>query len=173
MLVKLNMPDKFKLSKFALYLALFAWLILNCLPILWMGVISFRDYIDAFSPSLSFNVPLTFANYSNLWIDNKFYQNFYNTCFVTFFVVLISLSIGCLAGYGLSRYKGRIGFVLLLVALTFVLFLTPHCSHLFLQCLMRLEFAIQASLSFWFWFPSISLSQFGCSGLFSFISQQN
>jgi ABC-type glycerol-3-phosphate transport system permease component len=84
-----------------------------------MGVISFRDYIDAFSPTLSFNVPLTFANYSNLWIDNKFYQNFYNTCFVTFFVVLISLSIGCLAGYGLSRYKGRIGFTLLLVALAF------------------------------------------------------
>jgi ABC-type glycerol-3-phosphate transport system permease component len=102
-----------------LYLALFSWLILICLPILWMGVISFRDYIDAFSPSLSFNVPLTFANYSNLWIDNKFYQNFYNTCFVTFFVVLISLSIGCLAGYGLSRYKGRIGFILLLVALAF------------------------------------------------------
>ena len=119
MLVKLNMTHKFNLSKFALYAALFAWLILNCLPILWMGVISFRDYIDAFSPSLSFNVPLTFANYSNLWIYNKFYQNFYNTCFVTFFVVLISLSIGCLAGYGLSRYKGRIGFILLLVALAF------------------------------------------------------
>jgi len=119
MLAKLNMPHKFNLSKFALYLALFSWLILICLPILWMGVISFRDYIDAFSPSLSFNVPLTFANYSNLWIDNKFYQNFYNTCFVTFFVVLISLSIGCLAGYGLSRYKGRIGFILLLVALAF------------------------------------------------------
>jgi multiple sugar transport system permease protein len=119
MLAKLNMPHKFNLSKFALYLAFFAWLILNCLPILWMGVISFRDYIDAFSPSLSFNVPLTFTNYSNLWIDNKFYQNFYNTCFVTFFVVLISLSIGCLAGYGLSRYKGRIGFILLLVALAF------------------------------------------------------
>ena len=118
-LAKLNMPHKFNLSKFALYLALFSWLILNCLPILWMGVISFRDYIDAFSPSLSFNVPLTFANYSTLWIDNKFYQNFYNTCFVTFFVVLISLSIGCLAGYGLSRYKGRIGFILLLVALAF------------------------------------------------------
>lgn len=119
MLAKLNMPNQFNLSRFALYAALFAWLILNCLPILWMGVISFRDYIDAFSPSLSFNVPLTFANYSNLWIDNKFYQNFYNTCFVTFFVVLISLSIGCLAGYGLSRYKGRIGFILLLVALAF------------------------------------------------------
>ena len=119
MLAKLNMPHQFNLSKFALYLALVAWLILNCLPILWMGVISFRDYIDAFSPSLSFNVPLTIANYSNLWIDNKFYQNFYNTCFVTFFVVLISLSIGCLAGYGLSRYKGRIGFILLLVALAF------------------------------------------------------
>jgi ABC-type glycerol-3-phosphate transport system permease component len=119
MLGKLNMSKKFNLSRSALYTALFAWLVLNCLPILWMGVISFRDYIDAFSPSLSFNVPFTVANYSSLWIDNKFYQNFYNTCFVTFFVVLISLSIGCLAGYGLSRYKGRIGFMLLLVALAF------------------------------------------------------
>ena len=76
MLAKLNMPHKFNLSKFALYLALFAWLILNCLPILWMGVISFRDYIDAFSPSLSFNVPLTFANTATYGLTTSFIRIF-------------------------------------------------------------------------------------------------
>ena len=35
-----------------LHLALFAWLVLACLPIVWTAVISLRDYVDAFSSPL-------------------------------------------------------------------------------------------------------------------------
>ena len=39
-----------------LHLALLAWLLLACLPIVWTAIISLRQYVDAFS------VPVTNTN---------------------------------------------------------------------------------------------------------------
>jgi ABC-type glycerol-3-phosphate transport system permease component len=63
--------------------------------------------------------PVTFENYSRLWIDKGFYRNFLNTVIVTVGTVSVSLTVGCLAGYALSRYRGAVGFWLLLTALVF------------------------------------------------------
>ena len=49
----------------------------------------------------------------------EFYNYFLNSIIVTVGVVVISISIGCLAGYGLARYKGLLGVVILVVALAF------------------------------------------------------
>ena len=103
----------------ALHLGLGAWLLLACLPILWMLLISLREYVDAFSSPLKWVVPITFENYRRLWVDQAFYLNFYNTAVVTLSVVTVSLTFGCLAGYAFSRYRGSLGFWLLLVALAF------------------------------------------------------
>ena len=62
---------------------------------------------------------MTFENYSRLWIDKAFYRNFLNTAIVTFGTVSVSLTVGCLAGYALSRYRGAVGFWLLITALVF------------------------------------------------------
>jgi multiple sugar transport system permease protein len=50
---------------------------------------------------------------------SQFYDFFVNTIIVTVGVVIISISIGCLAGYALARYKGIDGMVLLVAALAF------------------------------------------------------
>ena len=110
------------------YVGLAFWLIVASVPILWTIVISFRDYVDAFSSPLKWVAPFTLKNYSRLWIDNLFYRNFFNTALVTVFVVTISLSVGCLAGYALSRYRGSLGFWLLMIALMFRAI--PHSSLL-------------------------------------------
>ena len=102
-----------------LHLALFAWLVLACLPIVWTAVISLRQYVDAFSVPVKWLAPVTFENYSRLWIDKVFYRNFLNTAIVTFGTVSVSLTVGCLAGYALSRYRGAVGFWLLITALVF------------------------------------------------------
>jgi ABC-type glycerol-3-phosphate transport system permease component len=102
-----------------LHLALFAWLVLACLPIVWTAVISLRQYVDAFSVPVKWLAPVTFENYSRLWIDKAFYRNFLNTAIVTFGTVSVSLTVGCLAGYALSRYRGAVGFWLLITALVF------------------------------------------------------
>ena len=99
--------------------ALLAWLLLACLPIVWTAVISLRQYVDAFSVPVKWLAPVTFENYSRLWIDKAFYRNFLNTAIVTFGTVSVSLTVGCLAGYALSRYRGAVGFWLLITALVF------------------------------------------------------
>lgn len=49
----------------------------------------------------------------------EFYDYFINSVIVTIGVVVVSMSIGSVAGYALSRYKGIGGLVILLVALGF------------------------------------------------------
>jgi multiple sugar transport system permease protein len=74
--------------------ALLVWLLLACLPIVWTAVISLRQYVDAFSVPVKWLAPVTFENYSRLWIDKAFYRNFLNTAIVTAGTVVISISIG-------------------------------------------------------------------------------
>ena len=111
-----------------LYGGLAFWLIIASLHVIWTAVISFRDYVDAFSSPIKWVAPFTFDNYTRLWVGQEFYRNFLNTAVVTVFTVTISLTVGCLAGYGLSRYRGSLGFWLLLVALMFRAI--PHSSLL-------------------------------------------
>lgn len=111
-----------------IYGGLAFWLVLASLPVVWTAVISFRQYVDAFSSPVQWVAPFTTENYTRLWIDREFYRNFFNTALVTVFTVTISLSVGCLAGYALARYRGSLGFWLLLVALCFRAI--PHSSLL-------------------------------------------
>jgi ABC-type glycerol-3-phosphate transport system permease component len=101
------------------YAALALWLVAASLPIVWTAIISFRSYVDAFASPVKWVAPFTLEHYTRLWIDQSFYKNFLNTALVTLGTVTISLSVGCLAGYALSRYRGSLGFWLLLIALVF------------------------------------------------------
>lgn len=49
----------------------------------------------------------------------EFYDYFINTLIVTVGTVTVSISIGCLAGYGLARYAGYVSVVILIGALAF------------------------------------------------------
>ena len=116
-MASLKKPDT--LAQAALYGGLALWLLLASLPILWALVISFRQYVDAFSAPLKWVAPFTLENYRALWIDKAFYLNFFNTALVTLGTVTLSLSVGCLAGFALARYRGALGFWLLITALVF------------------------------------------------------
>jgi ABC-type glycerol-3-phosphate transport system permease component len=117
-----------KFIKWLCYIGLSFWLIIAALPIVWTIIISFRRYVDAFSAPLKWVAPFTLENYTALWIDKSFYLNFFNTAIVTVGTVSISLTVGCLAAYALARYKGALGFWLLLIALVFRAI--PHSSLL-------------------------------------------
>ncbi len=59
-----------------------------------------------------------------LWLPTvvqfaEFYDYFQNSVIVTVGTVVISISIGCLAGYGLARYSGLSGVIILFAALAF------------------------------------------------------
>jgi ABC-type glycerol-3-phosphate transport system permease component len=111
-----------------LYGGLALWLVLATGPIVWTALMSLRSYVDAFASPLKWSAPISFENYRSLWIDKAFYLNFFNTAVVTLGTVLVSLTVGCLAGYALARYRGALGFWLLMVALVFRAL--PHSSLL-------------------------------------------
>ena len=113
--MKLRSPG----SQALLYAGLAVWLLLASLPVVWTAVISLRSYVDAFSAPLQWLAPLTLDNYRALWVEREFHRNAANTAIVTLGTVGISLTVGCLAGYALSRYRGALGFWLLVVALVF------------------------------------------------------
>lgn len=64
-------------------------------------------------------VGVTLEAYRAVWIGHGFTRNFVNSLVVTTGVVIISLSVGTLAGYALSRTKRGLAFWLLMAALIF------------------------------------------------------
>ncbi len=64
-------------------------------------------------------IGLTTEHYQAVWGENQFYRNFMNSMIVTAGVVLISLTVGTLAGYGLARSGSNLAFWLLILALVF------------------------------------------------------
>jgi multiple sugar transport system permease protein len=73
--------------------------------------------------------PFSLAIVGSLWAGltlfprmfdmNREFDFFVNSMFVTVLTVVISISVGLLAGYGLARYSGLSGAVILIVALGF------------------------------------------------------
>jgi len=99
--------------------ALAIWIFVALFPFLWMTLMSLRVPVDAFSVPPKIIAPVTFDNFYRLWVVEGFWKNAVNTVIVTVFTMAVSLTIGCLAGYALARYRGSLGFWLLVVALIF------------------------------------------------------
>lgn len=61
----------------------------------------------------------TGEHYEAVWVKHGFYRNFLNSMIVTAGVVVVSLSVGTLAGYALARIRSSLAFWLLIAALVF------------------------------------------------------
>lgn len=106
-------------TRVAFGLGLWFWFFVAVLPFLWMFVISLRKPVDAFATPPKLIAPLTFENFRYVWIEDGFWLYAVNTTIVTALTVIISLTFACLAAYALSRYRGSIGFWLLMAAMVF------------------------------------------------------
>lgn len=117
--------------RIALAAFLMVWLILAAFPFLWTLWGSFKVELDFFSISnwtdaltgprteATHGSPVTGAGYEGAWVQEEFWRAAMNTSIVCFFVVCISLTIGTLGGYALSRSNYRYTFWLLIAALIF------------------------------------------------------
>jgi ABC-type glycerol-3-phosphate transport system permease component len=98
------------------YFLLFSVVILICLLL-------FAQYIPVPTRALYAGVAAGFVlllwGVPRLVDTSTFYDYFINTIIVTVGTVVISISIGCLAGYALARYAGIIAVVILIAALGF------------------------------------------------------
>lgn len=107
------------------------WMLLAAFPFLWTLWGSFKVEGDFFSKANWFNAltgPLTQAEtggnftgqgYHGAWIAEAFGLAAINSAIVCLFVVTISLTLGTLGGYALSRSTYRYAFWFLIIALIF------------------------------------------------------
>jgi trehalose/maltose transport system permease protein len=64
-------------------------------------------------------IGVTLEHYRAVWVGHAFYKQFINSLIVTSGVVVVSLTVGTLAGYALARTNSSFGFWLLILALIF------------------------------------------------------
>lgn len=107
------------------------WMILAAFPFLWTLWGSFKVQGDFFSRQdwtyaiygvrtiAETGSAFTGRGYDGAWIANEFWRAAINTGIVTLFVVIVSLTLGTLGGYALSRSTYRYAFWILIVALIF------------------------------------------------------
>jgi multiple sugar transport system permease protein len=107
------------------------WLVLASVPFLWTLWGSFKVEADFFSrqdwQNALFGVRtvaetgglFTGAGYDGAWVKEEFWRATINTGVMTMSVVLISLTLGTLGGYALSRSGFRYAFWILIAALVF------------------------------------------------------
>ena len=108
-----------------------AWLIIAAFPFIWTFLGSFKVREDFFSRSdwwyvisgfhtiIETGGRYTLNAFREAWIEGEFLYAARNSVIVTFFVVTISLFLGTLGGYALSRSPYRYAFWILIAALVF------------------------------------------------------
>jgi len=120
---KINNLTNNKLISFLLLVIIFIALFLLLFLFFNTHIANFLNNIFEYIPFLKIlSKPLigfTTQHFISVWSENEFYKQFLNTAFVTLGVVTISLTVGTLAGYALSRSSTMIAFWLLVAALVF------------------------------------------------------
>lgn len=94
-------------SQTLLFLALCLFTALMLTPVIWAFMTSIKQPVDAFAipPKLLF-AP-TFEFHQQVWFEKGFARFLLNSMVIAVSTVLISVTIGTMAAYGLSRMRGR------------------------------------------------------------------
>ena len=110
---------------------IFCWLVISIFPFLWTFWGSFKVKADFFSRAdwwyavsgvntlIETGGRSTLEAYINSWIEGEFWRAAKNTIIVTVSVVTISLFLGTLGAYALSRSTYKYAFWILIAALIF------------------------------------------------------
>lgn len=88
-------------------------------PFIWTAMAATKQTNIAFSNPPRFGYIPTFDAFVNLWVGTNFAEYLLNTAIVAAASVVVSLAISAPAAYALSRYKGPISAILLILALVF------------------------------------------------------
>jgi multiple sugar transport system permease protein len=96
-----------ELKQSALLGALCGLLLLDLVPIGWGALVSVRQPVDAFAMPPRFFAEPRLVFHLAIWMEHGYAGYLANSLLVAGFTLLISLPIGCLAGYGLARMRGR------------------------------------------------------------------
>ncbi|HEX5325981.1 MAG TPA: carbohydrate ABC transporter permease [Acetobacteraceae bacterium] len=94
-------------TQFPLFLLLCGFTAVNLTPVIWAVLTSFKRPVDAFAvpPELFFRP--TFEFHYEVWVEKAFWHYLINSVVISVSTVVISVSIGSMAAYGLARLGSR------------------------------------------------------------------
>jgi N-acetylglucosamine transport system permease protein len=108
------------------HLALIVWVIIICLPLVWVTMSSFKTTQQIFGSPFTLPTSLNFDNYVSAWTTANIGSYFFNTVIVVGFALVIVMLLGAMCAYYLARYQFRgsnVIYYLMLAGLTFPIFL--------------------------------------------------
>ncbi|MGN6486573.1 MAG: ABC transporter permease subunit [Devosia sp.] len=108
------------------HVALIAWVVIICAPLLWVLMSSFKTTSQIFQSPFTLPTSLNFDNYVSAWTTASIGTYFFNTVIVVGFSLVIVMLLGAMCAYYLARYEfkgSRIIYYLMLAGLTFPIFL--------------------------------------------------
>ncbi|MEO6943705.1 MAG: carbohydrate ABC transporter permease [Lacisediminihabitans sp.] len=102
------------------------WSIVVILPMLWVILSSFKTTKEIFASPFSLPKVWNFENYVNAWTTAGIGNFFFNTIFVVFGALFLTMLFGAMSAYVLARFQfpgSRLIYYLMLAGLTFPIFL--------------------------------------------------
>lgn len=116
--------SRIRVSQLLLFAALAAFTAVMLTPVVWALMTSIKQPIDAFAipPKIVFEPTLEF--HRQVWLEKGFGRFLLNSAIIAVSTVVISVSIGTMAAYALSRMSGKAVGGILLALLSLRMF--PH-----------------------------------------------
>ncbi len=108
------------------HVALIAWVVIICAPLLWVLMSSFKTTQQIFASPFTLPTSFNFDNYISAWTTASIGTYFFNTVIVVGFSLVIVMLLGAMCAYYLARYEfkgSKIIYYLMLAGLTFPIFL--------------------------------------------------
>lgn len=103
---KTKIPIQTRLTKNIVFLGLLSFAIIILYPLFWMLISSFKSYQEIYSNVWAFPTEWKFENYSLAW-SKGISSYFFNSVYVTASTIILTVLIGAMAAFVLSRYKNR------------------------------------------------------------------
>jgi ABC-type glycerol-3-phosphate transport system permease component len=108
------------------HIALIAWVIVICAPLLWVLMSSFKTTSEIFQSPFALPSSINFENYVSAWTTASIGTYFINTVIVVGSALVIVMLLGAMCAYVLARYEfkgSKVIYYLMLAGLTFPIFL--------------------------------------------------
>lgn len=115
---------RFRTSQLLLFVALAAFTAVMLTPVVWAFLTSIKQPIDAFAIPPKFVFEPTLEFHRQVWFEKGFGHFLLNSAVIAVATVLISVSIGTMAAYALSRMSGKAVGGIMLALLSLRMF--PH-----------------------------------------------
>jgi N-acetylglucosamine transport system permease protein len=87
--------------------ALIVWALMVIIPLIWVGLASFKNTTEIFSSPWTMPAHLRWGNYARAWTRARVGTYFLNSVFVVTMSTFGTMLLGSMAAYVLSRYEFR------------------------------------------------------------------